>query len=193
MTHKPSAGTISEQQILSYDEIRDQIETGDFLFCSGNYPLSQLIQQATSSIWSHVGTIIRSREFDRVFVIESVEDAGVRLFPLSNYLENYQSNKPYFGKLFIAKTRRRVELANGLDWAFEKIGTRFDYEEFIKIATRIIVGGGKHGNDSKFICSELVEAIWRISGYQIAFDRRGFISPDNIWEDPIVGSYFRIQ
>lgn len=193
MAKPVSSNDISRATIISYSDIRGNIQTGDFLFCSGTYPLSKMIMGATNSVWSHVGLIVRLTQFDRLFVLESVEDQGVRMYPLSNYLEKYEYNTPYRGYLVIASASQRINLTDGLDWGFERIGIRFDYEEIVKIAARIALGTGSHKSDEKFICSELVEAIWRISGYRISFDTRGFISPDNIWRDPIVGGFQRIH
>ncbi|OMF01628.1 hypothetical protein BK124_02925 [Paenibacillus amylolyticus] len=59
--------------------------TGDILLCSGgNYPLSKLIQSISDSHYSHVAFVMWIH--DRLMVLGSVENAGVRTVPLSSYL-----------------------------------------------------------------------------------------------------------
>ncbi|MQM32499.1 MAG: hypothetical protein CRU78_19210, partial [Candidatus Accumulibacter phosphatis] len=50
---------IARLPILDYDQVRDQLRTGDIVFCSGTYFFSQAIRWFTRSVWSHVGIIYR--------------------------------------------------------------------------------------------------------------------------------------
>ncbi|MDL1959581.1 MAG: hypothetical protein LWX01_10845 [Deltaproteobacteria bacterium] len=99
LTESPSTAEIP------YEQIRDQAQNGDVLICSGAGLFSSMIQQATDSIWSHVGFILRLEEIDRVMLLESIEPIGVRTIRLSKYLTGYDEKrkKPYKGGLAIIR------------------------------------------------------------------------------------------
>lgn len=87
-----------------YSEIRNNLKDGDILLCSGTGIFSAMIQQATRSVWSHVGFILRLDSLERVMLLESVEPIGVRTVRLSKYLENYGNNgKAYPGGLVVIR------------------------------------------------------------------------------------------
>jgi len=77
---------IDRLKSVSYEEIRATLKSGDLIFASGDYLVSKAIQKVTHSPWSHVAIIIRVEEIDRILLLESVEDMGVRIVPLSKYL-----------------------------------------------------------------------------------------------------------
>jgi hypothetical protein len=74
---------------MRYDELREQVQDGNLLLCSGSATFSKLIQMATRSIWSDVGLVMRLQAIDPVLVLESVESMGVRAVPLSSYVRDY--------------------------------------------------------------------------------------------------------
>jgi len=189
------AARLKNMQTNSYFDIRSKIETGDFLFCSGNYAFSSMIKAFTGSVWSHVGVLVVLEELDRIFVLESVEDSGVRFVPLSNYFENYENGSPYEGEIVIAKADDsiRSRLKPGLDWALERIGNDYDDKEVVRIAGRITLGSGRYNRDDNYICSELIEGMWRVAGHPIEFDRRGFVTPETIWCNSIVTEYVKVD
>ncbi|HNQ77421.1 MAG TPA: hypothetical protein PKJ37_00675 [Acidobacteriota bacterium] len=51
------------------------------------------------------------------------------------------------------------------------------------IVARIIAGRGKKKRDNEYICSELVYECFLRAGIEFPYDKRGFISPANLWED----------
>jgi hypothetical protein len=68
----------------------------------------------------------------------------------------------------------------------------YDNFEILRIAARIAFGVGKCTQDRKFICSELVDERYRADG--VKFVRRDkYISPDDIWRDPVVTEIARIH
>ena len=54
---------------LPYRWARRRIQNGDVLLCSGSGIFSTMIQEATGSVWSHVGFILRLDEIDRIMVL----------------------------------------------------------------------------------------------------------------------------
>ncbi|HNI52483.1 MAG TPA: hypothetical protein PLF43_13820, partial [Accumulibacter sp.] len=70
---------VSQFPVLDYEQARQQLRTGDIVFCSGTYFFSRAIQWFTKSLWSHVGIIYRDDHLERIFVLESETMIGVRL------------------------------------------------------------------------------------------------------------------
>ncbi|MCI0651743.1 MAG: hypothetical protein L0Z55_07655 [Planctomycetes bacterium] len=178
----------------TYARIRSQLRSGDLLFASGDYLISKLIQHFTGSPWSHVGMILRAEAVDRVLLLESVEDVGVRFAPLSKYLEDYEGGRPYKGRIVVARFA-------GVDKDFVKSAARFgideltrpyDKDEIAKIVGRIALGIGRKQKDREYICSELVFECFLRGGKEFAYDKRGFISPENIWIDPGTSLQWRL-
>jgi len=127
---------LNDYEVTNYELIRDQIETGDILICSGRGLFSDLIQDFTDSDWSHVGMIIKFKNLDRVMVVESMEGIGFRLIPISHYLHSYRGS-------FILM--RHPEFKDKVD--FKKLGrlvfdlqaTKYDGHEILKIGFRIVL------------------------------------------------------
>ncbi|UOB81992.1 hypothetical protein MQW34_27985 (plasmid) [Bacillus sp. ZJS3] len=183
---------------IPYQQARSEIKTGDIFFCSGHYLVSELIQKASNSIFSHVGLLIHWN--DRVLVLESVEDDGVRAVPLSHYLDNYENNKKkYNGEIYIA----RHEVIDSPDFDKEKIKKMFgkavdllnrnyDKDEIAKIVARIGLGLGRHTDDDEYICSEFVDKCFKELELELSRDQMGFIFPEHIAADPNIKPLFEI-
>lgn len=183
---------------FSYDQAVKEIRTGDILFCSGNYSFSKLIKKASDSIFSHVAFLFYWDEY--IFILESVEDDGIRTVPLSHYMNNYEnSGSKYNGELYIA----RHEMISNSNFDKEKIKKMFgkvinllnrnyDIDEIAKIASRIGLGIGKHNDDYEYTCSEFVDECFRHLEIELSRDSRGFIFPEHIAADPNIKPLFEI-
>ena len=171
--------------ILSYNEIRANLKSGDILFTSGDYLISRAIQKMTGSPWSHVGIVFRLDSIGRVLLLESVEDMGVRFAPLSKYLNDYEDGKPYKGRAVIARCKDvKSETVKGLStFGIDELTQPYDKDEIAKIMARITLGIGKKERDREYICSELVYECFAHSGKEFAYNANGFISPEDIWLD----------
>ena len=182
-------------EVTPYETLRKTLRSGDLLFASGNYWVSRAIQKVTESPWSHVGIVFNLVDLDRVLLLESVESVGVRFAPLSKYLYDYKDGKPYRGELALARV---AGVDAGTVTALTKHGidelTRpYDANEIAKILARVAMGQGRHKRDREYICSELVHACFKEAGTELNKDRRGFISPDNIWRDERVELIGRVR
>ncbi len=169
----------------SYSELRTKLESGDIFFASGDYLISKAIQKMTCSPWSHVGIIFRINVIDRVLLLESVEDMGVRFAPLSKYLNDYEKMKPYKGYVVVTRcndlTSESVKRISS--FGIDELTQPYDKDEIAKIMARITLGIGKKGRDREYICSELVYECFAHAGKTFAFNPKGFISPEDIWVD----------
>ncbi len=186
---------IRKAQVINYANIRENLKTGDLVFCSGNYTFSKLIQRFTKSVWSHVGIVYYDATVDRMLILESEKLYGVRLAPLSKYIKDYHGkNKPYKGVIAVARVEPEVnpeEIKKAICFGMDELTKPYDDAEIVKIAMRILFGIGKRVNDRKYICSELVQACYHRIGIKFRYKNK-IISPDEIWSDSRVMMKYRI-
>lgn len=182
---------------VPYKELREEIQPGDILMCSGTGIFSSMIQQATGSVWSHVGLILRLEAINRVMLLESVEPIGVRTVRLSKYLTDYKDGHPYPGGMVILRHREFAERADarGLDklakYAVDQFGYPYDKDEIARIAARIMASKipftrkqkERIEQDKEFICSEYVSRCYESIGINVKWDHRGFIAPSDFARD----------
>jgi hypothetical protein len=187
---------IAKLPIIDYAQVRDQLRTGDIVFCSGTYLFSKTIQWFTRSVWSHVGIIYRDDHLQRIFILESETAIGVRLVPLSKYLRDYHGrNKPYKGRIVIGRITPEPDndkLKKAISFGMDELTRPYDNWEICRIAIRILFKRGRKIRDRKYICSELVCEAFRKAEISFQF-HRGSISPDDIWNDGRVLMQFRIM
>lgn len=180
---------------VDYLSIRDELKTGDLIFCSGDYTFSKLIEGLTKSVWSHVGMIYKDETLGRILVLESEKMYGVRLAPLSKYVKDYHGkNKPYKGQIAIAKLQPLPDtqvMNNAISFGLDELTKPYDNSEIIRIALRILFQIGKRKRDKKYVCSELVYECFAKAGITfIPKDR--MITPDDIWSDKRVEMKYRV-
>lgn len=181
--------------VTGYAAARPQLQSGDLLFASGDYLVSKAIREVTGSPWSHVGIVLRFAAVDRVLLLESVEDMGVRFAPLSRYLADYENGKPYRGRLLLARCKDLPAAAATAICAFgmDELTQPYDRDEVAKIVARIALGIGRKERDREYICSELVYECYERAGKMIAYNAKGFISPEDVWRDAGVEMLARVQ
>ena len=177
-----------------YNDIRQDICTGDIFLAAGNYAISRMIAHFSDSIFSHVGFVFTWNS--RVLVLESVEDDGVRAVPLSQYVFNYEnSGEPYKGRLFLARhnTPLDTEKVNSmLGKAADTLNKKYDKDEIARILARVTIGLGKHSDNDAYICSEFVDVCFKEIGITFSRDSKGFIFPEHIAADVNVSPKFEI-
>lgn len=159
------------------------LQTGDILFCAGEDEVSQMIRWATDSIWSHVGIIFQIESLNRTLILESVENVGVRLLPLSRYIHDFEEEKFFEGRIVIGRCQGLEEhqIHRLMNFGLDEITQPFDKAEITRIMRRIIKGEGKPIRDKAYICSELVYECFLSAGIEIPYNAKGFISPADIW------------
>jgi uncharacterized protein YycO len=181
--------------ITKYDTLRPDLRSGDLFFASGNYWVSRAIRFGTDSVWSHVGILFVLPNIDRLLLLESVEDAGVRFAPLSKYLVDYEKGKPYDGRIAVARSKwvTKAKTDDLARFGTDELARPYDNDEIGRIIARIALGEGKPKKDRAYICSELVYACFAAAGYEFAYSKKGFISPADVWSDEKVRLMARIQ
>ena len=175
-----------ETNFKFYEENREEFKTGDLLFFSGNHWLSGLIRWRSKSAWSHVGMVLRIDEMNRVFLVESIIENGVRLLPLSFVFKDYGGdNKPYNGR--VAWTRHKFleqnqEYALKLrEFCMDNLSKQYDRKEYWRILWRSFIGRKKFFSDDKFTCAEFVLEAFKYAHIELPKERGVFISPGAFW------------
>ena len=180
---------LSKLPYASYRELDQIVKSGDILFYSGEDEVSKLIRWATKSMWSHVGILIKLDGLDRILLLESVENVGVRIIPLSKYIKNIEQEEEeedFYARLVIARHDQLEEpnIKVLLNFGIDQITRPYDREEIQRIMVRIAKGEGKAERDKAYMCSELVYECFRKAGIEIPYNHLGFISPEDIWNNP---------
>ena len=180
--------------VSPYSDLRAKLRSGDLFFASGDYLVSKAIQLVTDSPWSHVGIVFRLESIDRVLLLESVEDMGVRFAPLSKYLSDYENGRPYKGRVVLARCKDiDSSTVAGLSiFGIDELTKPYDKDEIAKILARVTLGIGKKAKDREYICSELVYECFSHAGIEFAYHPKGFISPEDVWIDKKVSVVGRI-
>ncbi len=170
-----------------YEQLRHEIKSGDILLCSGTSLFSNMIQQATQSVWSHVAFILRLEVIDRIMVLESVENIGVRAVPLSSYARDYNgTGKGYPGRIMIARHQdvKQKNIIKLSKYAVDLLGYPYDANEIVRIASRISMNSLNLNNPQQdalpqkaFICSEYAYVCFKSIGAVVDYDQLGFIAP----------------
>jgi hypothetical protein len=180
--------------ITPYAQIRPQLESGDLLFAAGRSLVAKAIQTATRSPWSHVGIIFHAGSIDRKLLLESIEDAGVRLGALTRYLHDYEHGRPYEGIVVLARFLAiNPEMVIRLgQYGTDMLSSPYESEQVGKIMARVALGLGRDASNSGYLSSELVHYCFERAGYQFDYDPNRFVAPADIWVDRHVSLLARI-
>ncbi len=184
----------------SYDAGRVAIRNGDIALFAGREGPSRLIEHFTHSTFCHVGFIWRMDDIDRVMLLESVEDVGVRMLPLSSKMNGGLSGKPYNGQLMIA--RHDGFPAPGPDFnkafgemtrfAVDRLGCPYNTEEITMIGAKIAASFLHEAlpnflqPSNAYICSEYADICYRKVGVIIARQDADLVVPADFARDPRV-------
>ncbi len=153
--------------VENYNELRNDLKTGDIILFSGKGGISAGIKFGTLSKWSHVGMILKLEEYDFVTIWESTTlsditnldtnkpKKGVQLVPLSSRVNKYKGDIAVRQLTGVQLTPDNIK--DLMDFR-RKISDR-DYEqdtvELIKAAYDGPFGHNEEDLSSLF-CSELV-------------------------------------
>jgi uncharacterized protein YycO len=175
------------ENIKNYESLRDDFQTGDLIFFSGNHWLSNLIRIRSKGAWSHVGVVVKIEEINRLFLVESILEVGVRMIPLSFLLKNYDGHYHHYnGRVSWARyqhlsTEQTLAIK---EFALDNLSKQYDKKEYYRILWRTIVGKEKVFHDDKYTCSEYVRSAFKHASIYLKYERGDFISPAAIWSNP---------
>lgn len=181
---------------IAYQDLRDRIHNGDLLFCGGNFAFSKTIRYLSGcSKVSHVGIVYWWN--DRLMLLESVETDGVRIVPVSQYVNDYEnSGKPYNGRLYLARDwrlyqqpRNDAEMARSmhnpkveklLGDAATMLNKKFSFKDVLVFFLQGNTGRFEYVENDEFLCSEFVAKCYAGVGIDYPGDGRGFVAPEHI-------------
>lgn len=174
-----------------YNQVRNEFKTGDLLFFSGDHWLSSMIRWRSKSAWSHIGMVIRIEELNRVFLVESTLENGVRLLPMSFILRDYDGHyKPYSGR--VAWTRN-CEIENDdlrtqklKEFCLDNLTKQYDRREYWRILWRTLVSSRKIFSDDKYTCAEYIYEAYKYAGLRLPREKAFFITPGSFWSQTSV-------
>lgn len=188
MAKKITDHDITAYPVFDYKTIRENIQSGDLVFCSGYSRFSKLIKWFTGSTFSHVAMVYRIESIDKVLIFESSRKGGVHFTPLSYYVKKYN------GRVMWAKVSTKAtkeDMNKAFIYGFDKLNIPYDRAELWHIFKRVMFGWGKRVRNAEFVCSELVQSCYNKAGIHFP-SRNEIILPDYIWEDDKVHAVGRI-
>ena len=182
-----------------YDNIRDTLDTGDLLLYSGVGPVSMSIRLVTRSKWSHIGVVVRPKDFDMVCVLQSTtlskvkdtvsnrEIEGVQINLLSDSLDSYK------GAVAVRKlnVERTDDMRNTIsDFRREVHGRPYEERKMELLKSAYDFFGGANEEDlSSLFCSELVAELYqRIGLLDEDKPSNEYIPKDFVGNIPLLGS-----
>lgn len=170
----------------NYEVLRNKLQTGDLIFLSGNHWLSKLIRIRSKGAWSHVGVVVRIEEINRVFLVESIIEVGVRMIPMSFIIKDYDGHKrPYNGRIAWARVEDLPTDKSLIikEFVLDNLSKQYDRKEYWRVLWRTIAGKKKLFHDDKYSCAEYIYEAFKRAGIYLKYDRGDFISPSAIWND----------
>lgn len=146
----------------SYQDLREQMKTGDLLLFRGNRLLSGVIERLSDSPYSHVAIV--ARWHDRVVAFQA-DLRGVEVLPASTMVCKYS------GKVDWWSLRR--DLREGpfkedelFNTALTLLGVKYAYLRLLELGLRIMLGRAlnpkdAHATPDSLFCSEFVSLCYR--------------------------------
>jgi hypothetical protein len=152
----------------TYQELRQQIQTGDLLLFRGNRMLSGVIESLSDSPYSHCA--ILARWDDRIILFQS-DLRGVEILPASTMVCKYQGKVDWWP--LKAEWRREGVLDERLllDTALTLLGLKYAYWPLVKLGLRIMFGRAlnpkeAHATPDSLFCSQFVSLVYRTASHE---------------------------
>ncbi len=146
----------------NYQDLREQMKTGDLLLFRGNRLLSGVIERLSDSPYSHVAILAHWR--DRVVAFQA-DLRGVEVLPASTMVCKYSGKVDWWSL--------RQDLRDGtfkedalFDTALTLLGIKYGYWRLIELGLRILLGRtlnpkDAHATPDSLFCSEFVSRCYR--------------------------------
>jgi len=153
-----------------YDQVREQIQTGDLVFFRGRGPLSRLIRKLSGCVYSHVGITWWE---GHLVVFHARLPIGVEVLPARRLVWRYDGQVDWW--------TLRLEHANRLDRgrllsvAIAELGKSYSFRGLVGAGLRLLAGriSGRCdpvGLPETYFCSQFVSACFRGGGVDLAPD-----------------------
>ena len=145
-----------------YQQLRDQMKTGDLLLFQGNRLLSGVIERLSDSPYSHVAIVAR---WHRRVVAFQADLRGVEVLPASTMVCRYSGKVDWWS----LKPDLRETVFNEdelFNTALTLLGVKYGYWRLIGLGLRILLGRtlnpkDAHATPDSLFCSEFVSRCYR--------------------------------
>lgn len=152
----------------TYQQLRQQIRTGDLLLFRGNRLISGWIESLSDSPYSHCA--ILARWDDRIIAFQA-DTRGVEILPASTMVCKYQGKVDWWP--LKPEWRRAGALDDRLllDTALTLLGIKYGYWTLIKLGLRILFGRAlnpteAHATPDSLFCSQFVSLVYRTASHE---------------------------
>jgi hypothetical protein len=152
---------------LSYQDLREQIRTGDLLLFRGNRIFSDVIERLSDSPYSHVAILARWN--DRVIAFQA-DTQGVQLLPASKMVCKYQGKVDWWSLKQKLRDDGVFDPKALLDASLTLLGIKYGYWSLVQLAFRILLGRAlirkdAHATPDSLFCSQFVSRCFRAASH----------------------------
>lgn len=181
--------------VLSYQEVRQQMKSGDVLLYRGEDIKSRFIRLFFKSPYTHAGIVAWWN--NRLMVLEAVEK-GVIATPLSENLGRHAGGVDYF---VYTETLSDDKRATMVQFAQMQLGKDYNLWALLVSGMRVVLGlslKDKNGDFRRaagmYFCSQYVSDIYAQAGIDLNIDLASTrTSPDAIASSPMLKLHGRLK
>jgi len=171
----------------------NELETGDIILFNGNYFMSHIIEYFTSSIYSHVGIILKNPDlgdatFEGIYLLESGREntpdpennrikKGVQIINLEEKIKNF-NGQIYVRKLHCTRDKEFYEKIKHIHSAVHNIPYDLNPIDWIKADLQLDIGNTHKTNT--YWCSALVTYVYVKLGFLDKNIPWSLISPQDL-------------
>lgn len=171
----------------------NELETGDIILFNGNYFMSHIIEYFTSSIYSHVGIILKNPDlgdttFKGIYLLESGREntpdpennrikKGVQIINLEEKIKNF-NGQIYVRKLHCTRDKEFYEKIKNIHSAVHNIPYDLNPIDWIKADLQLDIGNTHKTNT--YWCSALVTYVYVKLGFLDKNIPWSLISPQDL-------------
>ena len=171
----------------------NELETGDIILFNGNYFMSHIIEYFTSSIYSHVGIILKNPDlgdatFEGIYLLESGREntpdpennrikKRVQIINLEEKIKNF-NGQIYVRKLHCTRDKEFYEKIKNIHSAVHNIPYDLNPIDWIKADLQLDIGNTHKTNT--YWCSALVTYVYVKLGFLDKNIPWSLISPQDL-------------
>jgi hypothetical protein len=153
----------------SYQDLREQIRTGDLLLFRGNRLLSGAIERLSDSPYSHVAILARWQS--RVIAFQA-DTRGVEILPASKMVCKYQGKVDWWSLKHHLRDSGVFKEDDLLNAALTLLGVKYGYLRLFELGVRILLGRtlnpkDAHAAPDSLFCSEFVSRCFRAASNDV--------------------------
>ncbi|MFL6427892.1 MAG: hypothetical protein ACJ71S_06580 [Acidobacteriaceae bacterium] len=175
----------SEIEKVTRLEFYSRLQPGDLIFCQGRFRVSQVIEGATHSPFSHVLKAWLPGDWcTQWLTLEATIDRGVHVGLLSDYIDSYHGDI-VIGRRGLKTTEMEREVNQGLSLVDDK----YDWQQEVSVAARKLLKCLPLIEPrSELYCSGLQYVMSLASSQPLQRPAESYPTPEDNWTDPSVSA-----